>query len=637
MTSNECYSYHTLKNQYKYICSYPDNITLENHNVIKLVSNNPNDIILLYFGGFVNEIKHTLMMKYVSVWDEGEIELRNTKDYNKWMDFTNDSNEPICIGRESDEYRGVRVVIGGSNNHLLFIVYCPNVIDVFDLNKLQHIKRDILPIGHVWVLFHCFVSKMENRTEQMGQKKTEMLLFRCETGLSIEYDEDNNTFQFYTVRVCTTLGRLKYYSYIRVKDVILFFGGHNFTFGAANTVHKYSIRENKWMKFEHTLPIPLYGCAGLISDDDTYVHILGGKNNDNFILSTHMKTEFKAWMGKETEKEKQWIMEEDEKRELEEINSELKEMKQEISAKKLKRQIEIEHIIEHWLRLLSIKKGWIDDFTVIIRYFKPLKIFQGHSDFVDSVQFSPDCSKIVSSSKDKTIRIWNIKSGKEIRILEGHFDDVNNVKFSTKENSKDIQIMLQVLNFSPCGRNIVSGSWDGTIRFWDVNSGQEIKILEGHSSVINDVHFSPDGQTVVSSSKDQTVVIWDVKSGKKIIELENHSHNVTRAQFSSDALSVVSCSRDKTILIWNVKSGTVEQQLDGHNSAVNDVKFSPDGQTIVSCSESKTIRLWDVKFGMEIQKLQWHSNYVTGVDFSSDGNAIASCSIDKTIRLWDRL
>ncbi|ETO09621.1 hypothetical protein RFI_27761 [Reticulomyxa filosa] len=109
-----CYSYHTLKNEYKFICKYPSDIILDGHCVVKLVGKDNKDI---------NEItlfKKSLMMKYVSVWSNILNKSNKFNDYNQWTPFTDNHNNPTIIGKDYD-YWGVRAVIGGSNNHLLFI------------------------------------------------------------------------------------------------------------------------------------------------------------------------------------------------------------------------------------------------------------------------------------------------------------------------------------------------------------------------------------------------------------------------------------------------------------------------------------------------------------------------------------
>ncbi|ETO15624.1 hypothetical protein RFI_21740, partial [Reticulomyxa filosa] len=350
--SDCCYSYHILKNEYEFICVYPSDVRLNEHCVVKLIDNNDNNskgsnaISLLSFGG---EYKHTLIMKYVSVWDNdnNENKMNKSKNYNEWMPLTDNHGHPIQIGREYDNYRGMRSVIGGSNNHLLFITYQRNNISVFNLNAFQFIRHDTFPTASFnFIRYHCFVSKSENgqgqemvkANQEKNIKNYEMLLFCYDTGLSIEYDEDNNTFQFDQLPVCKDISSFNKYAYVCVNGIILFFGGWNDKkWTASKSVYKYSIQENKWTTFQNILPSPLYACAAILSEDDTHIHIIGGKNDIYITVSTHVKTKVRAWDSSQLSKN------------------------------------EIKFVIQYWIRTLKIKLGWIDDFDKIIMKYSRMK------------------------------------------------------------------------------------------------------------------------------------------------------------------------------------------------------------------------------------------------------------------------
>ncbi|ETO02973.1 hypothetical protein RFI_34437, partial [Reticulomyxa filosa] len=235
---------------------------------------------------------------------------------------------------------------------------------------------------------HCFVKKTKN--ESSNKKKTEMLLFWDNMGLSIEYDEQSNTFQFSKVPICTTMRKMTGYFYVQINDIILFFGRIG-TVNDSKLAHRYSIKDNTWMQFEQSLHTSLTGCIGILSADAVFVHIIGEyytTSNETI----HLKTRVKEWMRKETEKERRWMEEEAEKRQAEDIYKDLQEMGDEIDLNKMKvinffffffikcveivwgekKKIykEIGTIIEHWVRCsLSVKIGWIDDFNKIILRF----------------------------------------------------------------------------------------------------------------------------------------------------------------------------------------------------------------------------------------------------------------------------
>ncbi|ETO33084.1 WD-40 repeat protein, partial [Reticulomyxa filosa] len=329
---------------------------------------------------------------------------------------------------------------------------------------------------------------------------------------------------------------------------------------------------------------------------------------------------------------------------------------------------EIEMIIANWIYSLSIKKGWIDDFDVIIiryilrKYFKPLNILQashgyansvkfshdnskvvlgcgngtvtilditlkedaqmlmGHTNAVHCAQFSRDGKMIVSCSSDKTIRLWSVKLRQEIRKLGGHTDAVT------------------ITQFSPNGKTIVSVSLDKIIRLWDVESGQEIMQMKGYRGNVNDIQFSFDGQRIVLASDNGEIEILDVLSGEIICELNGHLRDVLKAQFSSDDLHVISCSKDRTIRVWDAASGQqIRQSLVQLDNIFYILLFANIEQAIVLYTWEKKIGLLDLKTGIEMQRLKKNAQSLIAIDVSSDNNTIVSAYKDGAIQLWKSL
>jgi WD40 repeat protein len=236
---------------------------------------------------------------------------------------------------------------------------------------------------------------------------------------------------------------------------------------------------------------------------------------------------------------------------------------------------------------------------------------QGHDGGVLSVAFSPDGSKIVSGSDDKTIRVWDASTGiKMLPPLRGHDDSIWSVAFS------------------PDGSKIVSGSSDKTIRVWDASTGVEmLPPLRGHDGMILSVAFSPNGSKIISGSSDKTIRFWDASTVLPPLR-------GILCRIPPDGSKIVSGSKDKTIRVWDASTGVeMLPPLRGHDDSIWSVAFSPDGSKIISGSKDKTIRVWDASTGVEmLPPLRGHDDWIWSVAFS-DGSVAFSSPMDPQNRL----
>ncbi|ETO02027.1 hypothetical protein RFI_35409 [Reticulomyxa filosa] len=189
---------------------------------------------------------------------------------------------------------------------------------------------------------------------------------------------------------------------------------------------------------------------------------------------------------------------------------------------------EIQVIIQHWIRILHIKLGWIHDFDkIVVNYAstvfifgaflsssKLINTFAGHTNTVWSIDYSilNDDQFICSGSSDNTVRVWNLRNNKQTQSFDGHSNAVACVKFS------------QYYYHNYCRNVICSASVDTTIRFWDFKDNKQLKIFNGHTGWVGGIEFSPfnGGRYLCSGSEDKTICLWDIETSKSLHALKGH-------------------------------------------------------------------------------------------------------------------
>lgn len=243
----------------------------------------------------------------------------------------------------------------------------------------------------------------------------------------------------------------------------------------------------------------------------------------------------------------------------------------------------------------------------------------GHQRVVLSLGFTSDSQIIFSSSHDKSIRFWQVASGK----LKGTVNETSGLVLASL--SKDGQLLFTT-------------SEDKSIKVWNANTGKRLyNPLRGHSDRINALIVSPDGRMLISGSQDQTVKVWKLETdgGKIIHTLMGHNGFVYTLAVSADWRIVASGSSDKTVFLWDIENGKLLHSLDKHPGFVRALVFSPDGQTLISGGYGNNLYIWDWKVRKLLYSLEGHDGSIMSLAISSDSRIIASGGEDRTIKLWD--
>ena len=253
---------------------------------------------------------------------------------------------------------------------------------------------------------------------------------------------------------------------------------------------------------------------------------------------------------------------------------------------------------------------------VITKIITKIITYKGHSRFVCAVTWSPDGMRIASGSTDKTVQIWDTRTGEQLSIYSGHSGFVFAVAWS------------------PDGAHIASGGGDKTIQVWEAATGEQVRTYNGHFDSISGIAWSPDGTRIVSGSHDKTVQVWDVTTGKLICTYSHHPYTARSVAWSPDGTYVASGGSDGTVQVWNGTTGEQICTYSGHSQVVYAVAWSPDGTRIASGSGDKTGQVWKATTGKHLLTYCGHSDSVNAIAWSPDGTQIASGSKDGTVQVW---
>jgi RNA polymerase sigma factor (sigma-70 family) len=236
--------------------------------------------------------------------------------------------------------------------------------------------------------------------------------------------------------------------------------------------------------------------------------------------------------------------------------------------------------------------------------------------------FTPDGKVLATGSFDGTAVLRDPLTGESRQVLKGHTGGVNSLAFSTD------------------GKTLLTGSLDHTARLWDVATGKELATLNGHTDQIYGVAFAPNGRTAATASRDGSVRLWDVAEHEEKLTLRGHGKPVEQVAFSPDGKLLASAGWDGSVRLWDTASGELRRVLRGQPSPVLALDFSPDGRTLATGNGdfqdniAGDLRLWDVSTGQVKAILRGHARGVRSVCFAPDGRTLASMGADGVAKLW---
>jgi len=287
---------------------------------------------------------------------------------------------------------------------------------------------------------------------------------------------------------------------------------------------------------------------------------------------------------------------------------------------------------------------------------EPISIFEGHSNYVIGLVFSPDNKMLISCGMDKLIKFWTVPDWKLLDIIAGHNNSVNSI------------------SVSPDSEVLASGSTDNTVKLWSIATRGLLHNLQDRKKVVAAVKISPNGQLVAAASYGGRVKIWTT-NGAEVLALKTASRNLTALAFSSDNKYLATGGLGDMVQVWNIQTGELFQTLIGHRTAILSIKYIHDSDQLFTMGYEGTVRYWQTSnwdlrasFNVGMNKLRgayvasgdrivavigegrihfrhledWKMVYelevgtkaVNGVSLSPDGLWFAVGAADKKIRVW---
>jgi WD40 repeat protein len=243
---------------------------------------------------------------------------------------------------------------------------------------------------------------------------------------------------------------------------------------------------------------------------------------------------------------------------------------------------------------------------------------------VNAIDFTDDGRHLVSASDDHTLKIWDLQTGQTVRTLTGHSGHVRMVKVVTNKDQA------------------VSGAEDGLIKVWDLQVGQEIgphisfNVPEGFRYYHFKFAFSSNGHYAIAATDGdifrRTFEGWDLQTGRKLLRTL-----AEKVVTTPDSLSAIFVARSGDLEIWNLRTGREEYTLGGHKRgrAMKTIVCTADCQHLISSSSDDTVRVWNLQTGREVCTFLGHLASPHALAITSDSRYVVSAATDQTVKVWE--
>eukprot|EP00756_Hemistasia_phaeocysticola_P003625 Hpha_TRINITY_DN12342_c0_g1::TRINITY_DN12342_c0_g1_i1::g.156037::m.156037 len=283
----------------------------------------------------------------------------------------------------------------------------------------------------------------------------------------------------------------------------------------------------------------------------------------------------------------------------------------------------------------------------------------GHNTAVYCVRWSPDQERLISTSRDGIMCMWNVETGARMQTWGEHHGfvlscvhsptdplvvstgDDRQIKLWSTEGGRSLATLtghthkVYASDFSPDGRSLITASMDHLVKVWDVDTRTHVRDLKAHTKSVFACHCLR-SDLAISGGDDLHVHVWDWRTpGGPIHSLTGHTKTVWSVQLANDGYSAVSTGMDTEIRDWDLRTGHCTQVIQGHRAPVHVATLTHGGEGIISAGRDNFIRLCRRDDPEQcVEKLTGHEAAIYSAAVSPKGDLLATCSLDETVRVW---
>ncbi|KAG7892778.1 hypothetical protein KL905_001182 [Ogataea polymorpha] len=259
--------------------------------------------------------------------------------------------------------------------------------------------------------------------------------------------------------------------------------------------------------------------------------------------------------------------------------------------------------------------------------------FHNTNNDMTCVEFNDDSTIVAGGFQDSFIKLWSIDGSplKSVLRNDPYDQSVDGCRRLIGHSGA-----VYGLSFSPDNHYLLSSSEDKTVRLWSMDTYTSLVSYKGHNSPVWDVKFSPMGHYFATASHDQTARLWSCDHIYPLRIFAGHLNDVDVVEFHPNSTYLFTGSSDKTVRMWDIARGESVRIFIGHNMPVNALAVSPDGRWLATAGEDSVINMFDIASGRKLKSMRGHGRCsIYSLAFSKDGSVLVSSGSDNSVRVWD--